>query len=107
MHTHGKTNEIARPIHTQCIGRGLRTDMGKSDCLVLDFADQGHDLNSVMTLHNTMPEIIEVSEQEKQQLKEKTDKQSNVPVIEVYDGQFDILGRAAFLWVDIGDVSIR
>lgn len=93
----------SRGLYIQCVGRGLRTDMGKSDCLVLDFADQGHDLNSVMTLRNTMPEVIEASEREELLLKEETDKPSNVPVIEVYDGQFDILGRAAFLWVDIGD----
>jgi len=41
----------SRPLYTQCIGRGLRTAPGKSDCLILDFVDASqHKLVDVLDL---------------------------------------------------------
>jgi len=50
---------MARPtkssgLYTQCIGRGLRVDDSlnatKQDCLVLDFTDKDHNLNTIIPL---------------------------------------------------------
>ena len=56
-----------------------------------------------MTLRISMPELVKEALPEEQQHKEKVDKPTSVPIVEVYDDTFDILGRSAFLWVDIGD----
>ena len=52
---------MARPtkssgLFTQCIGRGLRLWPGKENCLVLDFTDNHHTLDGIMSLSNTLPE---------------------------------------------------
>ena len=93
----------SRGLYIQMLGRGLRPDEGKQDCLVIDFADEGHDLNSIMTLQKSLPELPKIEDEEEQQLKGRLEKPSNVPVVEVYDAAFDILGRSAFIWIDIGD----
>ena len=93
----------SRGLYQQMLGRGLRPAEGKFDCLVIDFADEVHDLNSIMTLQKSLPELPKIEDDEEQQLKEKLSKPTNVPVFEVYDAAFNILGRSAFIWVDIGD----
>jgi len=91
----------SRGLYIQCIGRGLRPSMGKSDCLVLDFADNGHNLNSVMSLGKTIPEAIEILEQKERQ--EQDFEKVNAPVVELCDKEFDLLGQTRFAWIDIGD----
>jgi len=51
---------MARPtkfngLYIQYVGRGLRLHPSKSDCLVLDFADEGHNLETVASLGKTIP----------------------------------------------------
>ena len=65
---------MARPtksqaLYIQCVGRGLRIWPGKQNCLILDFTDRGHNLDSVMSLSCTIPEAVH--EEEKSQLREK------------------------------------
>ena len=50
---------MARPtkslgLYTQCIGRGTRLFPGKSDCLVIDYTDSSHDINSIATLEKAV-----------------------------------------------------
>jgi len=66
---------MARPtksktLYTQSVGRGLRIFPTKEDCLVLDFADDYHDLNSIMSLKKSVPQAT-VHEQKTFQLKKK------------------------------------
>lgn len=93
----------SRGLYVQCIGRGLRLAVDKTDCLVIDYADEGHDLNSIMSLRKTMPELAIMRERHEQHITDKMDIPTSVPQEEVYDGSFDILGKSAFLWIDIGD----
>jgi len=94
----------SRSLYTQCIGRGLRTCIGKTDCLVIDFSDQGHNLNTVMTLRKTMPDCaVELVEKEGDQEQDVANTPKNLAVTEIFDDLFDILGKQAFLWIDIGD----
>lgn len=95
----------SRSLYIQCVGRGLRPYIGKTDCLVIDFSDQGHNLNTVMTLRKTIPECAtELVDQEGDQQQEGLDKKpKNLAVTEIFDDLFDILGKQAFLWIDIGD----
>ena len=86
----------SRGLYQQMLGRGLRPAEGKFDCLVIDFADEVHDLNSIMTLQKSLPELPKIEDDEEQQLKEKLSKPTNVPVFEVYDAAFDILGTFCF-----------
>lgn len=98
---------MARPtksqsLYIQCIGRGLRLWPGKQDCLVLDFTDKGHSLDSVMSLSKTMPNTLEIHESPTGE-REKIEKTAKIEVIEECDTEFDLLGCAKFIWVPIGD----
>ena len=102
---------MARPtkshgLYVQCIGRGLRLWPGKQNCFVLDFTDRGHNLDSVITLSNSIPEafIKEGMELEKQLEPEKgsiglqksmSQKNSTRSLI--------FWGSARFMWVSIGN----
>lgn len=91
-------------LYIQCIGRGLRLWPGKENCFVLDFTDRGHNLDAVMTLSNTIPEAIQVKEREEEdQPREEIDRTSKIECLESVDKEFDILGSARFLWVQVGN----
>ena len=91
----------SRSLYTQCIGRGLRVDPLKKDCLVLDFTDNHHDINSIMTLSKTLPEVIEQKEKTKGEREAAVVRASFVN--ELQDEVFDILGQTTFTWVALGD----
>jgi len=93
----------SRGLYIQCVGRGLRLSMGKSDCLVLDFADSGHDLNSLMSLSKAIPEAPVVVEEKEKRIQEKSPEKISARVVELYDKEFDLLGQTRFLWVALGD----
>ncbi|KAL6756013.1 P-loop containing nucleoside triphosphate hydrolase protein [Haematococcus lacustris] len=40
----------SKGLYTQCIGRGLRCHPGKEDCIVIDFTDRDHSLQSASDL---------------------------------------------------------
>ena len=99
---------MARPtksqgLYIQCVGRGLRLYPGKANCFVLDFTDQCHNLDSVMTLRNTIPEAIHLKEDRVQAEREDIDKTPKINVVISCDKEFDILGTARFIWIPIGD----
>lgn len=98
---------MARPtksqsLYIQCIGRGLRLWPGKRDCLVLDFTDNGHNLDGIMSLSKTIPEALEIHEK-KQSQQDQTDKSQKIETLTECDKEFDILGCARFIWIPIGD----
>lgn len=99
---------MARPtksagLYIQCVGRGLRKFPGKENCIVLDFTDRGHSLDSAMTLTNTIPEALIVTEEgEEFEGDEEVDKTPKIGAVETSDRQFDILGAAKFCWVEVG-----
>jgi len=95
---------MARPtkspgLYIQCAGRGLRLWPGKQDCLVLDFSDRSHNLDSVMSLSSAIPELAAVQEGAGQ--REEVDRSPKIAAIEAIDREFDILGSARFMWVPI------
>jgi ATP-dependent helicase IRC3 len=99
---------MARPtkssgLYIQCIGRGLRLWPDKSDCLVLDFADKYHNLDSVMSLTNTIPDAIQVKEALLAVEREEIDKTSKIEVIKDVDQEFDVVGNARFIWIPINN----
>ncbi len=105
---------MARPtksaaLYTQCIGRGLRLWPGKENCLVMDFTDRSHSLDSAMTLSQTIPEALHIREEvQEEEEKEgvddkKIDKTAKIGAVETSDQAFDIIGATRFCWVDIGD----
>lgn len=96
---------MARPtrfkgLYIQCVGRGLRLHPSKSDCLVLDFADEGHNLETAVSLSKAIPEL----QHEAEGAKERQERpQQSIKERRECDEEFDILGATRFIWVPIGD----
>lgn len=99
---------MARPtksktLYIQSVGRGLRTYPGKENCLVLDFSDHYHNLDSIMSLSSIISEEIEKQEDIEEKDCQEIDKEPKTEALEEIDEVFDILGRERFIWIDIGD----
>jgi len=91
----------SRGLYVQAIGRGLRPLPSKKDCLVLDFADKHHNLDSVMDLRKTVPGIQGLKERE-----QGVAGNSEIPSTDIHerlDESFDILGQTRFSWIALGD----
>ncbi|MBS0655513.1 MAG: hypothetical protein JSR46_07045, partial [Verrucomicrobia bacterium] len=76
------------------------------NCLVLDFTDQGHSLDAVVNLSKAIPEARvdrEKSEEQEDADQEGLHKENTIEISRECDQEFDILGGARFMWVDIGD----
>src|SRR6185295_5575266 len=74
---------MARPtksksLYIQCIGRGLRIYPSKENCLVLDFTDRFHNLDSVMSLTKTIPEAVHIEEQAEEENPKEVDRTSKI-----------------------------
>jgi ATP-dependent helicase IRC3 len=95
----------SKPLYIQAVGRGLRKNGPlKANCLVLDFQDQNHDLNSIVTLSATIPEAqIEVDGQVKTFNQNENNNAIHSDIIEITDHEFNLLDNTQFAWVDIGD----
>jgi ATP-dependent helicase IRC3 len=99
---------MARPtkspgLYTQCVGRGLRLWPGKDNCLVLDFTDRGHNLDSIMTLSTAVPEAAVIKEEREHEEHSEIDKTPKIECLGKIDQEFDILGARRFIWIPIGD----
>lgn len=99
---------MARPtqssgLYIQCVGRGLRLWPGKENCLVLDFSDRGHRLETAMSLSSAIPEALIVKEEEGEKGdREEVDRAIKVDIYNSVDREFDILGACRFVWVALG-----
>jgi superfamily II DNA or RNA helicase len=101
---------MARPtrshgLYIQSVGRGLRLHPGKRDCLVLDFTDRANNLDSIMSLSSAIPDAAHIKEEREEVEeveREEGDKTSKVEILEAVDREFDILGTARFIWIDLG-----
>ncbi len=91
---------MARPtkssaLYIQSVGRGLRLWPGKSNCLVLDFNDNEHNLESVMSLSCVVPESTVIKQENESDRKneeiEKLDRVSKIECFDEVDKEFDIL----------------
>ncbi len=99
---------MARPtkfkgLYIQCIGRGLRIHPSKADCLVLDFSDEGHNLETIASLSKTIPEARYIDSKPKEHLEEADKRQHSLQITRECDEEFNILGSARFIWIPIGD----
>lgn len=92
-------------LFTQCIGRGLRPHPLKENCLVIDFADNYHSIDSIITLTKSVPEAIEIDDEQEKDVTAIQDDQTTVSgsVVEIYDEEFDLLGQRQFVWIALGD----
>jgi superfamily II DNA or RNA helicase len=98
---------MARPtkslgLFTQCIGRGLRLWPGKENCLVLDFTDKYHTIDSIMSLSSVLPEAANIENGLRIE-QEEIDRNSKIEVLSECDHVFDILGSTRFIWVQVDD----
>lgn len=104
---------MARPtksqtLYVQSVGRGLRIHPLKENCLVLDFTDLHHNLDSIMNLSSLIPEAFQDEELPESELQEREeiDHTPKITALEEIDKVFDILGRQNFIWTDIGDSEL-
>jgi hypothetical protein len=100
---------MARPtkskgLYIQMAGRGLRKHPGKTDCLILDFTDQYHNLNSIISLDKAIPEAKYIDADKPKVERPKIDRTSRINTLKDVDREFDVLGIPTnYFWVDIGD----
>lgn len=103
---------MARPtksqtLYIQSVGRGLRKHPGKENCLLLDFTDRGHSLDSIMQLNCILPEATFLLEEEGEEIEEddeseEIDRTPKMGAVPTSDRAFDIVGASRFCWVEIG-----
>jgi superfamily II DNA or RNA helicase len=103
---------MARPtksqtLYIQSVGRGLRKHPGKENCLLLDFTDKGHSLDSIMQLNCILPEATflmdeEAEETEDEEELEEVDRTPKMGAVKTSDRAFDIVGASRFCWVKVG-----
>lgn len=100
---------MARPtksksLYIQMAGRGLRKHPGKVDCLILDFTDQYHNLNSIMSLNNIIHDARYIDDTKPKTGYHSVDRTPRINTLRNIDREFDALGIPTnFFWVDIGD----
>ena len=92
----------SRLLYTQCVGRVLRKHISKTDALVLDFADNQHDLDTVVDLKKAIPEA-KIIEEQKASTKAGPKKSLYDSIEVIEDRKHDLLNKARFLWAKIGD----
>jgi len=103
-------------LYTQCVGRGTRRHPGKTDCVVIDFCDNRHDICSLPELlgwdSNRMQDgksVIETlkepekkpeeEEEKKEEKKKKIGEQLSFCLPPVSIAEFDLLNKSAFRWI--------
>ena len=104
-----QTVVMARPtkskgFYIQMIGRGLRKHPKKEFCLILDFTDVYHNLNSIISLKKTIPSAKVIIDQ----TNNTGHGELRINTLEDIDEEFDILGNYTklpinFIWIPIGD----
>lgn len=95
----------SKPLYIQAVGRGLRKNGPlKNNCIVLDFVDTYHNLDTIASLYSTIPtvSIQEDTKKESFDLVENCATSEDVLVDQLLDENFDILGKSRFMWIDIG-----
>lgn len=96
----------SKPLYIQAVGRGLRKNGPlKNDCIVLDFVDTYHNLDTIASLQETIPTIAiqEDVKRESFDMVENCTTSGDILVEQLLDEKFDILGKSRFMWIDIGD----
>ena len=95
----------SRGLYIQCVGRGLRLNPGKEDCILLDFVDvsRKHDLCNFGTLAEgkikpkkgqTLLEAVEEAE-------ERGRREASAPLRRTTEA-VDLFGRSKFVWTASG-----
>lgn len=69
---------------------------------MLDFTDKHHTIDGIMSLSNALPEVAVIEDRSKIEL-EETDRRPKIEVLDECDREFDILGCARFIWVQVDD----
>jgi superfamily II DNA or RNA helicase len=85
----------SQSLYIQCVGRGLRLHPGKENCLVIDFTDKGHNLDSVLSLSSAIRDFSQMAETSERQTPEEIDHTQKLLILEEKDERFDILGVAS------------
>lgn len=90
----------SKALFIQMVGRGLRVYPGKTDCLVLDVTDSGHDLISLATLAGD-GELVVREERRTAPGPERQPADTEVPDVPISVAgtvPLDLLARSQFVW---------
>jgi superfamily II DNA or RNA helicase len=98
---------LARPtksatLYTQMVGRGTRKYPGKSDCVVIDFTDRGHDICALPSLLGLSVDEMTKGESllEEMEKEEQAERGSNAVRKDIGNlEEFDLLGKSVFRWI--------
>ncbi|MEW6572943.1 MAG: DEAD/DEAH box helicase [Bacillota bacterium] len=98
---------MARPtksatLYTQCIGRGTRLFPGKQDCLVIDFADNRHDVCALPTLLGFGLDRLTRGQSVREEIEAQERRKVVRPIYGVSAEEFDLLGKSVFRWIQAG-----
>jgi len=91
-------------LYTQCIGRGTRKHPGKTDCVIIDFADNRHDICQLPSLLGFNPDDLQEGESVKEEI-ERSEHGIGCAVAtlpQVSIKEFDLLGKSIFRWFHDG-----
>jgi superfamily II DNA or RNA helicase len=90
----------SKGLYVQCVGRGTRLHPGKSDCLVLDFCDNFHDIQSIATLEKAVSLTPDPRSKDEQVESASKDEIEPRKVFVGYEmiGDFDLIDRSRFAW---------
>ncbi len=93
----------SQSLYIQCVGRGTRLHPGKTDCLVLDFCDNFHDIQNIATLEKavSLPSDEKTKNKEGESLIKEETAPRTVFVGQQIIGDFDLIDRSRFAWVPV------
>ncbi len=97
----------SKALYIQMVGRGLRTNPGKENCIIFDFTDKHHNINNIISLEITIPKAcikkddtsVDVPRVDLKSL----DRTPTITVEKEVDKEFNVFGDIKFIWIDIGD----
>jgi len=101
----------SQALYTQCVGRGTRRHPGKTDCVVIDFCDNRHDICGLPDLlgwdgdrmqdGKSVIETLKEPEKkpEKEDQKKKAYEQLSFDLPPISIEEFDLLNKSQFRWI--------
>jgi len=99
----------SRTLYVQAIGRALRTHPSKECAYILDFTDEGHRLDEVVTLATTIPcaqfeyEIEDDEEEEEGEVEEQEKKERTISIRKECDKEIELIGSPRLMWVSLNE----
>lgn len=96
----------SRTLYIQMVGRGTRLYPGKTECLVIDFCDNHHDVCTLGTLAGKPLDGLRNGQSLREAVMEEEAERTGKllrPAGEIVTEEFDLMQRSQFRWVAVGE----